>query len=136
MEVRIATATAVEYDQLVQLDRHVTPGVITQKIIRGEILVACTGSAVIGWLRYGYFWDSIPFMNMLAVQQPYRGRGIGAQLVTAWEQAMRAQGYTEVLTSTLANEQAQFFYRQLGYQDCGALLLPSEPMEILMRKVL
>ena len=59
-----------------------------------------------------------------------------AQFVTAWEQAMRARFHTAVFTSTQANEQAQFFYRKLGYQDCGALRLPNEPLEILMRKVL
>jgi ribosomal protein S18 acetylase RimI-like enzyme len=136
MDIEIAIATNAEYDQLADLDRHVTPNVIAEKITRGEILVALTGVTVIGWLRYGYFWDSIPFMNMLVVQEPYRGRGIGTQLTTSWEVAMRARGYAEVLTSTLANERAQFLYRKLGYQDCGALLLPGEPLEILMRKVL
>ena len=39
-----------------------------------------------------------------------------------------------VLTSTLSNEQAQFFYRKNGYTDCGSLLLPEEPLEIILRK--
>lgn len=102
----------------------------------GEIFVAQTGTNIIGWLRYGYFWDTIPFMNMLVVHESYRGQGIGTQLTTIWEHAMRARGCSEVLTSTLANERAQFLYRKLDYQDCGALLLPGEPLEILMRKVL
>jgi ribosomal protein S18 acetylase RimI-like enzyme len=136
MDIEIVIATTAEYDQLAHLDHHVTPDVIAQKITMGEILVARTGVTVIGWLRYGYFWDNIPFMNMLVVQEPYRGHGFGTQLMTSWEQAMRVRGYTEVLTSTLANERSQFLYRKLGYQDCGALLLPSEPLEILMRKVL
>jgi ribosomal protein S18 acetylase RimI-like enzyme len=112
----------------------VTGDIIALKITLREILVARDGDQVVGWLRYGFFWDSIPFMNMLVVQEPYRGRGIGTQLVTAWEQAMRALGHSQVLTSTLANERGQFLYRNLGYQDCGALLLPKEPLEILMRK--
>ena len=45
-----------------------------------------------------------------------------------------AEGFTEVLTSTLAHERGQFLYRKLGYQDCGALILPNEPLEIIMRK--
>jgi hypothetical protein len=31
---------------------------------------------------------------------------------------------------------SQFFYRKLGYQDCGALLFPEEPLEIILRKVI
>jgi ribosomal protein S18 acetylase RimI-like enzyme len=136
MPIEIVVATNADYDQLAHLDHHVTPKVIAQKITNGEILVARRDGTVIGWLRYGYFWDSIPYMNMLVIQEPYRRQGIGTQLVTTWEQGMRTRGVPEVLTSTLANEYSQFLYRKLGYQDCGALLLPSEPLEIIMRKVL
>jgi hypothetical protein len=40
-----------------------------------------------------------------------------------------------VLTSTLANERGQFLYRKLGYHDCGGLLLPNEPLEILLLSI-
>ncbi len=136
MHIEVLVATNADYDQLAELDHHVPAEVIAQKISRGEIMIARAGSTIIGWLRYGYFWDTIPFMNMLTIQESYRGQGIGTQLTTYWEQTMRARGYTEVLTSTLANERGQFFYRKLDYYDCGALLLPGEPLEILMRKAL
>ena len=47
---------------------------------------------------------------------------------------MRRQQHRTVMTSTRADEQAQFFYRKHGYVDCGALLLPGEPLEILLSK--
>jgi len=47
---------------------------------------------------------------------------------------MKTQGYKKVLTSTLSNEDAQHFYRKLGYKDCGSLLLPDEPLEIIFIK--
>ena len=49
---------------------------------------------------------------------------------------MARAGYREVLTSTLSDEQGQFFFRRGGYTDCGALLLPGEPLEIILRKEL
>ena len=98
--------------------------------------MAMEGTSVIGWLRYGYVWDSIPFMNMLTVLEEHRGRGIGTQLTSYWENTLRGRGFIEVLTSTMANERGQFLYRKLGYQDCGALLLPNEPLEIFMRKII
>ena len=39
-----------------------------------------------------------------------------------------------VMTSTRSDEEAQHFYRGLGYTDCGALLLPGEPLELIFRK--
>lgn len=38
------------------------------------------------------------------------------------------------MTSTLSNENAQHFYRKLGYRDSGGLLLPNEPLEIIFVK--
>ena len=49
---------------------------------------------------------------------------------------MAKHGHKRVLTSTLSNEGAQFFYRKNGYTDCGALLLPDEPLEIILLKEL
>lgn len=88
----------------------------------------------IGWLRYHLFWDNVPFMNMLYFLEGYRGKGYGGQLIHYWEEEMVKSNYKRVLTSTLSNERAQFFYRKNGYVDCGALLLPDEPLEIILLK--
>jgi GNAT superfamily N-acetyltransferase len=134
MDIRIATQN--DYIQLARLDHHLSEEMLARKIEQGEVIVALENAAVIGWLRYGHFWDSIPFMNMLTVVEERRGQGIGTQLVTYWETMLRAQGFKEVLTSTLAHERGQFLYRKLGYHDCGALIFPGEPLEIIMRKVI
>lgn len=47
---------------------------------------------------------------------------------------MRPRGYKYALTSTLSNEDAQHFYRKRGYKDCGSLILPGEPLEIILIK--
>lgn len=88
----------------------------------------------VGWLRFNLFWDNTPFMNMLYFLEGYRGKGYGSQLVSYWEEEMLKRNYKQVLTSTLSNEQAQFFYRKNGYVDCGSLLLPGEPLEIILLK--
>ena len=58
------------------------------------------------------FWDEIPFMNVLYLLEEYRGKGYGKQLVDYCEKEMLKNNYQKVLTSTLSNEQAQFFYRK------------------------
>jgi len=99
-----------------------------------RILVMFNDDVFIGWLRFNLFWDNIPFMNMLYFLEEYRGKGYGKQLINYWEKEMLKSNYKRVLTSTLSNEQAQFFYRKNGYIDCGSLLLPNEPLEIILLK--
>lgn len=101
-----------------------------------RILVMFQEDVFTGWLRYNLFWDNTPFMNMLYFLEEYRGRGYGRQLVDFWEEEMRKSNYRMVLTSTLASEQGQFFYRKCGYRDWGSLLLPGEPLEIILGKEL
>ena len=134
--MNISVATQNEYLQLVELDHHISTDMMQNKIDQGEVIVAIKNTSVMGWLRYGYFWDSIPFMNMLTVIEEYRGRGIGTQLVIHWETMLSKRGFNEVLTSTSANERGQFLYRKLGYKDCGALLFPNEPLEIILQKII
>jgi ribosomal protein S18 acetylase RimI-like enzyme len=75
-------------------------------------------------------------MNLLFVEEIYRRRGIGKELAKYRENSMKKQGHKQVMTSSLANEESQFFYRKLGYKDSGSLLLPDEVLEILFIKSL
>lgn len=75
-------------------------------------------------------------MNMLYLLDNERGKGNGSRLVIFWENEMKQKNYEFVLTSTQSNEEAQFFYRKIGYVDSGALLLPNEPLEIILYKKL
>lgn len=132
--IKIRLASSSDLAWLRERDSHIEPGELASIIRRGRILLAENDNRITGWLRWGMFWDEIPFMNMLFVDSAERNRGIGGHLVQHWEEAMHHDGHTHVLTSTLANESAQYFYRHIGYLDCGGLLLPDEPIEILLRK--
>lgn len=59
-------------------------------------------------------------------------------MIKHWEAEMRSKGYGMVLTSTQVDENAQHFYRKLGYQDCGGLIINIErykqPMELFLSK--
>jgi GNAT superfamily N-acetyltransferase len=134
--MNINPASEQDFDALLRLDHHISPAMLAEKIARSEIFVAKIGPELVGWLRFGYFWDNIPFMNLLFVLEAQRGKDIGRQLVLYWENAMQTQGFDQVFTSTLADESAQHFYRKLGYRDCGSLFLPDEAAEIILRKPL
>lgn len=134
--MKIHLASPDDLISLRSLDHHISADMMADKIARREVFVAKIDAELVGWLRFGYFWDNIPFMNLLFVLEAQRGKDIGRQLVLYWENAMQTQGFDQVFTSTLADENAQHFYRKLGYLDCGSLFLPGEAAEIILRKPL
>ena len=128
-------ANKSDFQFILDNDRHVSKQLIKNKLEEKEIIIAKDqDNKAIGWLRYNYFWDNTPFMNMLYLNESYRNKGIGKNLVGFWENEMKSKGYELVMTSTLSNEQAQHFYRKLGYKDSGSLLLDDEPLEIIFTK--
>ncbi|MFB9327911.1 GNAT family N-acetyltransferase [Paenibacillus aurantiacus] len=133
--MRIVFATDSDYEYIRERDRHIVERLIGSKIMGKEIyMLRDEDESTIGWMRYGYFWDNTPFMNLIWIDEPYRGKGAGMQAVLFWEEQMRLSGFNMMMTSTQADEGAQHFYRKLGYRDAGCLLLDSQPMEILLTK--
>ncbi len=134
--MEIGFADEKDYDYLIANDRHVTSETIRRRLERNEIIVIRDDRQISGWLRYGYFCDVIPCMYMLYVKEKHRRKGLGTRLVEFWENEMRKMGYDKVMTSSDSPEQGQHFYRKLGYRDCGALILPDEPLEIIFFKAI
>ena len=115
-------------------DTHIQTAQLQLSINEGRVLIAEENASFAGWLRYNLFWDSIPFINMLYFLGSYRNKGWGREILRFFEQEMGKNGYKKILTSTLSSERAQFFYRKNGYIDCGSLILPDEPLEIILMK--
>lgn len=123
-----------DFEVLKECDKHICEEELKNILPLKRVLVYYQDGGFVGWLRFGLFWDNIPFMNMLYILEEHRGKGRGTELVSFWEREMKNAGFGRVLTSTQSNERAQFFYRKIGYSDCGALLLPSEPLEMFFIK--
>lgn len=132
MQIRIAEKKDKEI--LARYDRHIRPEELETSLLLGRVMIAEENGRFAGWLRWNLFWDNTPFMNMLFLLEEYRRQGFGEKLVSCWEERMKAAGYGIVMTSTLSDEEAQYFYRKMQYADAGALLLPGEPLEIIFTK--
>ncbi|GMK40263.1 N-acetyltransferase [Paenibacillus sp. CCS19] len=135
--MHIDIAIESDYSYIRERDRHIAEHLILAKIKEKEIyILRDEHGSYFGWMRYGYFWDNTPFMNLIWLDEPFRGSGIGRQVVLRWEADMKQRGHTFVMTSTQADEGAQHFYRKLGYRDAGCLVLDTQPLEIIMTKTL
>ena len=134
MEIRYAGPGDLEL--ISEYDEDVSEEVLSNAIAMKRIILLFIDGEFEGWLRFNLFWDNIPFMNLLYLSEEQRRKGYGRKMVEFWEREMADQGYDFVLTSTQSDEEGQFFYRKLGYIDRGALVLPNEPLEIILYKKL
>ena len=121
-----------------KIDQHLPETVFDEKVRCRQGYVCIEDGKMIGILRYHLFWDNTPFCTMLFIDAEHRGRGYGRQLMEHWERDMQSQGYGMLMTSTQVDEEAQHFYRKLGYKDCGGFIVDvpgyEQPMEMIMIK--
>src|SRR5215471_18626342 len=132
MIIRYADTT--DFQWLKNHDKYIPEKILESKIQNKEIYIVEENGKIIGWLRYNLFWDSVPFLNMIYFLKEYRNKGIGKKLVKYWEEEMKDKGYNNVLTSTQSNEEAQHFYRKIGYTEIGGFKYLEEPFEIIFYK--
>ncbi|QQO07637.1 GNAT family N-acetyltransferase [Breznakiella homolactica] len=133
--ITIRYADTGDYTWLSEHDGYITGEVLKSKIENKEVYIVEKDNTIIGWLRYNLFWDMVPFMNMLNLLDGFKGKGAGTRLVRHWEEEMKRKGYTNVLTSTQSDEEAQHFYRKLGYTEIGGFKYFKDPYEIIFQKI-
>ena len=137
MKISISYAALKDLTYLKKNDTHIDGKKLKKKISDKEIIIIKDDKNNIGWLRFGYFWDMIPFINMLVLEDKYQKKGIGTKVVKFWEREMKKDKHKLVMTSSQADEKAQHFYRKLGYNDMGALFgINDGPAEIFFSKKL
>ncbi len=122
------------------LDQHLPEEEFAKKVRDQRGYVLLENGEPAGLLRYNLFWDNTPFCTMLFVNENHRGKGLGKKLMEHWEQDMKEKGYGMLLTSTQVDEEAQHFYRKLGYKDCGGMTVDvpgyEQPMELFLVKAM
>lgn len=117
-------------------DPHIPTGEMHRIVEHQRVFILRANETPIGILRYNLFWDQHPFLNLIWLEPDKRRRGYGRQVMAFWEDSMHRLGFGLVLLSTQANEEAQHFYRRLGYRDCGGFILDGSDdcLEILFMK--
>lgn len=72
-----------------------------------------------GGIRGSTYWSWCS-IDVLAVAEPYRGKGIGTALLRKAEEIARARGCIGIRLDTMSF-QAPAFYRRLGYSEFGRI---------------
>ena len=132
----IRTATPADLPVIAEYDHHISREELRNLISLGRVAVAEENETFLGWLRWNLFWDNTPFLNMLYLLEPHRGKGHGTAMMQWWEAEMRNLAFSTVMTSTASDEYAQHFYGSLGYTAVGGFALPGDVYELIFCKTL
>jgi ribosomal protein S18 acetylase RimI-like enzyme len=130
MEIRLAVSD--DKKDILKYDRHIHHTKVGECIHNGLVDVLCDGDKIVGILRYNMFWQSIPFLDLIFIDETYRGQGWGSKMMAKWEDSMKAMGYPHVMLSTQEDETAKYFYEKLGYRRIGAFLPPEQDADEIM----
>ena len=133
-EINIRFAKKIDKVFWFSLDKHLSEAEFDKKVRDKQGYIISVDNCPVGILRYNLFWDNTPFCNLLYIAEGCQKRGLGRALMYKWENDMRLLGHNLVLVSTQADEDAQHFYRAIGYSDCGSLNLPNQPTELFLSK--
>ncbi len=133
-EIRYATNTDKGF--WFTLDEHISEVEFLLKVRDKRVYIISDDDRPVGVMRYNLFWDNIPFLTFIHLDEAYYGKGFGRQAVLFWEKEVRELGYKMAMTSTQVDEQAQHFYRKLGYIEKGSLSFDNTPLEQPMEMVL
>lgn len=138
--VSIRYVESEDRDFWYSLDHHLPERIFEDKVRDKMGYVLLEDGKPVGLLRCNLFWDNTPFCALLFVDWSCQKKGYGRRLMTFWKEDMKRRGYGIAMVSTQVDEQAQHFYRKLGYKDCGCLVLDipgyEQPMEMFMVKAL
>jgi GNAT superfamily N-acetyltransferase len=134
----IRFATPADWPFWQTLDRRISRELFRRKAEAGECYIAGLSDAPVGLLRWNRFWDEVPFCTLLYIDEKSRGQGLGRALVARWEEDMRGMGHGMAMTSTQSDEDAQYFWRAVGYKDAGSFDVDvpgyAQPPELIMLK--
>lgn len=134
MHIRIATKKDIEFLSL--CDTHLSKEELTNSIALSRVYIIEEDIIFVGWLRYNLFWDNTPFLNLIYIMDAYQKKGYGSILLLFWEAQMRKCNYKCVMISTSSIEDAQYFYKKLGYKEIGGFHYLDDPYELLFLKKL
>lgn len=127
MEIELAAGR--HFNAIRSYDRHIPSPRLVNCINNNQVYVLRDGNRIAGVLRFNLFWQTIPFLDLLYLDEACRGQGWGRRMMEHWEAKMRDLGCKYTMVSTQEDETAKYFYEKLGYCRIGAFLPPEQKAE-------
>lgn len=123
IDLSVSFAEMHDLDWIVKNDSHIPKETIERKLRAQEYLIAKLSGETVGCIRFGLLWSMITFIELIWVEDRFRSRGIGRELIRCLEDHARSRGERMIMSSSQADEpDSQAFHRKIGFRDAGALV--------------
>lgn len=136
LDSQVRLANKDDLDQVRSNELGVAPELIELKIERKEMIVCDDAGQITGILRFQWFWDYLPFINFLWVEEGFRRERRAKRMIQKLEEITHGRNYQRIMVSTQSNETTQDFYRAVGFEDAGGFTMRDQPFELIMIKYL
>lgn len=130
--MNISLAINKEKKKIEKYDSHIHSNKLGECIYNQFVYVLRDEKKIVGVLRYSYFWQTIPFLELIFIDESYQKKGYGKKMMIYWENLMSVMGYKDVMLSTQEDETSKYFYEKLGYKYSGKFLPPNQDVYELM----
>lgn len=121
-DVTLKFAEGQEIEACLGFDPEVSFEQMKSKIENHEILIAVKETQVIAYLKLQYLWESKPFISLIKVAPPYRGQGIGRNLLAYLTYFLEMNGFNALYSSSQVNEcSPQEWHRKMGFVEAGII---------------
>lgn len=108
--------------RFVSQDGYLTERIVRRKIEDGDVFVAERDGEHVGYLRLGYLWAKLPYIELIRVLESHRRAGVGRALLAFIEADAAASGHAVLYSSSQADEpEPQAWHRRMGFEECGLL---------------
>jgi N-acetylglutamate synthase-like GNAT family acetyltransferase len=137
MNIRFANEDDIP--ALKQLDTWTKDSMWQRKILWREVIVLEVENKIVGLMRYDVLWSTVPFLSLIFIEEPYRGKGYSVELLSFLKSYLRNEGYVALLSSSQTDEpEAQNWHRKMGFKSNGIIenIADDDVGEIVFRLLL
>lgn len=127
--INLKSATEEDEKFWLSIDKHTKPANLKKRIAEKCGFIIYDGTVPVGVIAYNMFWDELPFLSLIIILPEHRRRGVGREAISLFEIELKKLGFGALLVSTQTDEEAQRFYRKIGYSECGCLVLDKGPLK-------
>lgn len=122
MQPSARLATPADIPALHTLDRWPGEDAWRHMIAGGQVVVLDAGGDIAGLAHYAVLWTTVPFLNMIVIQEGSRGRGHSRTLLGFLNDHLRGRGYVALLSSSQTDEpEPQAWHRHMGFTSNGII---------------